>query len=81
MTSAAVRIRLLDEWNNTASYAQLPLHFSLSGPLQLAGPDWAAAEGGMTGCYIKTIGESGRGALTISALGMDSVKIDFEVSV
>lgn len=78
---AAVRIRLLDEWNNTASYAQLPLHFEVSGPFQLAGPDWAAAEGGMTGCYIKSIGESGRGALTISAPGMDSVKIDFEVSV
>lgn len=76
---AAVRIRLLDEWGNVASYAQLPLHFALSGPIQLAGPDWAAAEGGMGGCYIKTTGESGRGTLVISAPGLDSVKIEFEV--
>lgn len=77
---AAVRIRLLDEWGNVASYAQLPLHFALSGPIQLAGPGWAAAEGGMGGCYIKTTGESGVGTLTISAPGLDSVKIEFEVN-
>ena len=77
---AAVRIRLLDEWGNVASYAQLPLHFALSGPIQLAGPERAAAEGGMGGCYIKTTGESGRGTLTISAPGLDSVKIEFEVN-
>ena len=77
---AAVRIRLLDEWGNVASYAQLPLHFSLSGPIALAGPDRAAAEGGMGGCYIKTTGESGRGVLTISAPGLDSVRIEFEVN-
>ena len=76
---AAVRIRLLDEWGNVASYAQLPLHFALSGPIELAGPDWAAAEGGMGGCYIKTTGESGVGTLTISVPGLDSVSIKFEV--
>ncbi len=76
---AAVRIRLLDEWGNVASYAQLPLHFSLSGPIALAGPDRAAAEGGMGGCYIKTTGESGVGTLVISAPGLDSMKIEFEV--
>lgn len=77
---AAVRIRLLDEWGNVASYAQLPLHFAVSGPIQLAGPGWAAAEGGMGGCYIKTTGESGVGTLVISAPGLDSVKIEFEVN-
>ena len=77
---AAVRIRLLDEWGNVASYAQLPLHFSVSGPIALAGPDRAAAEGGMGGCYIKTTGESGRGALTISAPGLEPVTMEFEVN-
>ena len=33
----------------------------------------------MGGCYIKTTGESGVGALVISAPGLDSVKIKFEV--
>ena len=76
---AAVRIRLLDEWGNVASFAQLPLHFALSGPIALAGPDRAAAEGGMGGCYIKTTGESGVGTLVISAPGLDSVSMEFEV--
>ena len=77
---AAVRVRLLDEWGNVASFAQLPLHFSVSGPIALAGPDWAAAEGGMGGCYIKTTGMSGVGTLTISVPGLDSVRIEFEVN-
>ena len=63
-----------------ASYAQLPLHFSVSGPIALAGPDRAAAEGGMGGCYIKTTGMSGVGTLTISVPGLDSVRIEFEVN-
>ena len=77
---AAVRVRLLDEWGNVASFAQLPLHFSVSGPIALAGPDRAAAEGGMGGCYIKTTGMSGVGTLTISVPGLDSVSIEFEVN-
>ena len=77
---AAVRVRLLDEWGNVASFAQLPLHFSVSGPIALAGPDRAAAEGGMGGCYIKTTGMSGVGTLTISVPGLDSVRIEFEVN-
>ena len=77
---AAVRVRLLDEWGTVASFAQLPLHFSVSGPIALAGPDRAAAEGGMGGCYIKTTGMSGVGTLTISVPGLDSVRIEFEVN-
>ena len=76
---AAVRLRLLDEWGNIASYAQLPVHFELSGSLELAGPDWATAEGGMTGCYVKTIGRAGGAELKISVPGLEPVKIGFEV--
>ena len=63
---AAVRIRILDEFGNVAPYAQLPVKFALEGPAELVGPDTAAAEGGMTGTYIKTIGESGDVTLTIT---------------
>ena len=76
---AAVRVRLLDEWNNTASYAQLPVHFEASGVLELAGPEWATAEGGMTGCYVKTTGRAGKAELEISVQGLEPVKIEFEV--
>ena len=78
---AAVRMRLLDEWGNAASYAQLPVHFEVLGPLKLAGPAWATAEGGMTGCYVKTIGLAGDAELKISVPGLEPVILKFEVEV
>jgi beta-galactosidase len=78
---AAVRIRLLDEWGNVASYAQLPLSFKVSGEIELVGPELATAEGGMTGCYIRSTGKAGKGTLKISGQGLDSVEIEFEVRV
>jgi beta-galactosidase len=78
---AAVRIRLLDEWGNVASYAQLPLSFKVSGEIELVGPELATAEGGMTGCYIRSTGKAGKGTLVISGQGLDSVEIEFEVRV
>ena len=63
---AAVRIRILDEFGNVAPYAQLPVKFTLEGPAELVGPDTAAAEGGMTGTYVRTTGQSGEATLTIT---------------
>ena len=76
---AAVRIRVLDEYGNVAPYAQLPLMLDLEGAAQLVGPRVVAAEGGMTGTYIRTIGESGTAKLTVSADGLETVEIMFEV--
>lgn len=50
---AAVRVRILDENGNPAPYAQLPLHFALTGPATLIGPETAVAEGGMGGTYLR----------------------------
>ena len=77
---AAVRIRILDENGNVAPYAQLPVQFALEGPAQLVGPGVVAAEGGMTGTYIKTTGASGEVRLTISAAQMEPVTVTFTVS-
>ena len=63
---AAVRIRILDENNNVAPYAQLPLTFELEGPAELVGPNIAVAEGGMTGTYVKTTGVSGNVRLRVT---------------
>ena len=76
---AAVRLRILDEYGNLASYAQLPLRFETAGEIALAGPDSAAAEGGMCGTYIRTLGREGAGSLRISAPGLESVALKFEV--
>lgn len=77
---AAVRIRILDEHGNPAPYAQLPITFTLSGPAQLVGPEVVTAEGGMTGTYLRTIGQTGTAQLTISAPDLPPVTLNFQIS-
>ena len=77
---AAVRIRVLDEYGNIAPYAQLPVKLQLEGPAQLVGPDVVTAEGGMTGTYVKTTGESGEAVLTISTAQTEAITVRFTVS-
>ena len=74
---AAIRIRLLDEDNNPAVYAQLPVIFYLDGEAELVGPGVVTAEGGMCGTYIRTVGTSGTAKLTINTAQTDPVEIEF----
>ncbi len=76
---AAVRVRILDENDNTASYALLPIHFSIEGDAALVGPETAVAEGGMTGTYIRTIGREGKAKLIVNAAGMESAVLEFNI--
>lgn len=76
---AAVRVRILDEFGNIAPYAQLPVRFTLEGDAQLVGPDVAAAEGGVTGTYVKTVGKTGMAKLTVSAAQTEACEIRFEI--
>ncbi len=77
---AAVRIRVLDEFNNPAPYAQLPVQLTLEGNAQLVGPDIVTAQGGMTGTYVKSTGTPGTARLTISTPQTQSVTITFDIS-
>ncbi len=81
-----VRIRILDENGNVASYAQMPIGFSTEGMIKLNGPSVVTAEGGMCGTIISSYGVGGEGELSIyTADGMqetvffniDSVKSKF----
>ena len=74
---AAVRIRILDEFGNLAPYAQLPVRLHLEGAAELVGPDVVTAEGGMTGTYIRTAGQSGTAKLTISTAQTEPITIPF----
>ena len=76
---AAVRITLRDDYGNVAPYAQLPLSFAVEGAARLIGPALAAAEGGMCGTYLRTVGETGSAVLTVSAPGLPSIRVPFEV--
>ena len=76
---AAVRIRLLDEYGNPASYAQLPIRLKVRGAAELVGPDAVTAEGGMCGCYVRSTGRAGKATLTVSADGLEPVSLVFSV--
>lgn len=78
---AAIRVRILDENGNPAPYAQLPVTFTLSGAAELAGPAVAAAEGGMCGSYVRTLGRPGTAALTIHTEQTADVTINFTVEI
>ncbi len=77
---AAVRIRILDGNGNVAHYAQLPVSFKAEGEIEIAGPGCAAAEGGMTGTYVRTTGRTGSGKLTISVPGLEPAELQFSVT-
>ena len=77
---AAVRIRALDDNNNPAVYAQLPVSFETRGPIEIAGPKTAVLEGGMGGVYVRTIGEEGSASLIIHCEGYKDKEISFEVT-
>ncbi len=78
--AAAVRIRVLDEFDNIAPFAQLAVKLQLEGPAQLIGPDAVTAEGGMTGTYVRTVGQPGEAVLTISTAQTESVQVKFTVA-
>ena len=76
---AAVRIRVLDDLNNTASYAQVPIMFETEGDIELAGASAVTVEGGMCGTYIRTKENGKEGTLTIRAEGMGEQRIVFTI--
>ena len=43
------------------------------------GPEVTTAEGGMTGTYVKTTGETGTAVLTVSTSQTEAVRIAFTV--
>ncbi len=76
---ALVRLRVLDENDKPASYAQLPLHLHVSGDAQLVGPTVVTAEGGMTGCFVRTIGTAGEAVLTVIGERMAPLELRFTI--
>ena len=76
---ALVRLRILDENGQPAPFAQLPLHFHVSGAARLVGPTVVTAEGGMTGCMLRTAGEAGEAVLTVIGDRMVPLELRFMV--
>jgi beta-galactosidase len=77
---AAIRIRILDEQGNVASYAQLPIQLDIQGAAQLVGPQIVTAEGGMCGTYIRSVGVPGDAVLTVTTTQTAPVELKFHIT-
>jgi beta-galactosidase len=70
---------MLDENDNQLYYFEEPLVLSAEGAIELIGPDVIAMQGGMTGVYVRTTGESGTGILHIKNAQAEECSIVFTV--
>ena len=77
---AAVRVRILDEYDNPVPYAQLPVTFTVTGEAALVGPSIAVSEGGGCGTYVRTTGKAGTAVLTVSAPQTKPVSLTFNIN-
>ena len=77
--TAAVRVRILDEFGNLAPYAQIPVRFALEGAAELVGPVVATAEGGMCGTYVRSTGTDGTARLTVVTDQTPAEAVDFSI--
>jgi beta-galactosidase len=67
---SAIRIKAVDENGNTLSFYNDLVRFEVSGPIEIIGPDTVTFSGGMSGTYIKTIGEAGDAVLRVISGGV-----------
>jgi beta-galactosidase len=78
---AAIRIRAIDEIGNQLLYYQEPIELRVEGAVEIIGPTIISLKGGMGGTYIRTLGQSGTGALIISQPQLGEERIEFIVKV
>ena len=78
---SAIRIRAVDEYGNTLYYSSEPIVATAEGVVQVLGPSVTSLKGGFGGIYVKTIGERGKGRLTISSPSFGETTVDFIVEV
>ena len=77
---SAVRIRAVDENGNLLPYSNEAIKLTVEGPIELIGPDMISLRGGMSGFYVKTIGEKGKAKVNISCPRVEDHTVEFEIS-
>ncbi len=78
---AAVRIRVVDERGNILPYYQEPIVLKAEGAIELLGPEIISLKGGMGGTYIRSLGRSGTGTLTISQSELGEISSNFTIKI
>ncbi len=77
---ASVRLSVVDERGNVQLYCQEAVALRTEGDIALIGPSLVSLKGGMAGCYVKSIGKSGTGALVITDWLGRETRVPFTVS-
>ena len=79
---ACVRIRAVDENNNTLCYYNDPVVLEIEGAAELIGPKITALSGGMGGTYVKSVGKAGKATLTVKdAYGNEMAELEFKIQL
>ncbi len=66
-------IRLVDEWGETCEYGQSAVTVEVDGCIQLIGPKQLSLIGGSIAFWVKTIGQSGEGKITLRSERFGSI--------
>jgi beta-galactosidase len=77
----ALRINAVDEYGNTLYFSTEPIKASVSGPVEIIGPELISLKGGMGGLYLKTTGQSGEATVTLTSASLGEVTLSLEVRV
>ena len=74
-----VHLECRDERGNRIPTAFDPILLTTEGPIQVVGPRAVSLEGGAFGTYVRTMGETGEGVLTLSSPTLGSCKLTFTI--
>ena len=74
-----VHLECRDERGNRIPTAMDPVLLTTEGPIQVVGPRAVSLEGGAFGTYVRTVGETGEGVLTLTSPNLGSCKLVFTV--
>ena len=74
-----VHLECRDERGNRIPTAMDPILLTTEGPIQVVGPRAVSLEGGAFGTYVRTVGETGTGVLTLSSPTLGSCKLTFTI--
>jgi beta-galactosidase len=84
---ATIRIRAVDQNGNLLPYYQEPIGLYVTGDLALIGPSIISLKGGMGGTYIKSMGKTGVGQLTVKFINAQpetnsqEVTLSFDIEI
>ena len=78
---AAIRFKMESEIGNLLPFCNDVVTLQAEGDIAIIGPDNVPLRGGMGGTYVKTLGREGNGKLTLSCDGVETVIIEFSVTM